>query len=109
MHRDIKLANILIDSEGHVYIDSFGVSTHIKKGCNNMDLIGSPCWMAPEVVNQSKNYDRKVDVWSLGILAIELATGSAPNCEQSAMEVLLKVLNSKPPTLPAEYFSIEFE
>lgn len=98
-----------MDEQGDIYISDFGVSAHVKLGSKKHTFVGSPCWMAPEVAEQSDGYDFKADIWSLGITAIELAMGEAPNSSQTAMKVLLVILNSPPPTLPEGQFSPEFE
>ena len=64
---------MLVSLDGNVYLSDFGVSAHIKNGQKRQTFVGSPCWMAPEVMDQSeKGYDSKADIWSLGITAIEL-------------------------------------
>ena len=98
-----------MDELGDIYISDFGVSAHVKLGQKKNTFVGSPCWMAPEVAEQQDGYDFKADIWSLGITAIELALGEAPNSSQTAMKVLLVILNSPPPTLPSGVFSPEFE
>lgn len=98
-----------MDADGEVYLSDFGVSAHVKSGHKRQTFVGSPCWMAPEVMEQSEGYDFKADIWSLGITAIELAQGDAPNSEMPAMRVLLVILNSAPPTLSKhENWSPEF-
>jgi serine/threonine-protein kinase OSR1/STK39 len=90
---------MLVDLNGGIFLSDFGVSAHVKAGQKRQTFVGSPCWMAPEVMEQSEGYDFKADIWSLGISAIELAQGDAPNSELPAMRVLLVILNSDPPTL----------
>ena len=76
IHRDIKSGNILLTMEGDVMLADFGVATHAKK-TGATSFVGSLCWMAPEIGLQ-KNYDSKVDIWSLGITVIEMAEGKPP-------------------------------
>lgn len=99
VHRDIKCSNMLVHGDGQVMLSDFGVSDTIKQGKKKYKFVGSPCWMAPEVVDQSVGYDQGVDMWSLGVTAIELSEGNPPFYDQPSMKVLLQILNQEPPSL----------
>jgi len=104
IHRDIKAGNILIGADGSVKISDFGVATQLKGRKKRNTFIGSPCWMAPEVLEETNGYDSKADIWSLGITALELAEGRPPNADLCTMKLLLKTLNEEPPKLCDESY-----
>lgn len=103
IHRDIKAANILISSDGAVKISDFELSAKLKEGKKKAAFVGSPCWMAPEMLCQDKSgYDQKVDIWSLGITALELAYGKPPGHDMTTMQLIIQTLNGQPPKLKDE-------
>jgi len=98
IHLDVKAANIMLTQEGTVKLGDFGVSAQLRMECSSMratDLVGSPLYMAPEVIKLEK-YNVKADIWSLGITLIELAEGRPPNTDITNIHELLK-LPLRPP------------
>ncbi|KAI9314293.1 kinase-like domain-containing protein [Dichotomocladium elegans] len=129
IHRDVKAANILLDQLGIVKLADFGASNyyhqherqqqskflealavdHGSRSCKS--FIGTPCWMAPEVI-QNLPYNEKVDLWALGITAIELASGIPPYCDDTPSNIFARVIRDPPPTLidddSTAFFSAQF-
>jgi serine/threonine protein kinase len=106
IHRDLKAGNILLMDNGTVKLADFGVSALNKKTRQKHDsFIGTPYWMAPEVVlcetSKEVPYDCKADIWSAGITLIELGDTEPPHHEMHPMRVLFKIPKADPPTLTA--------
>jgi serine/threonine-protein kinase OSR1/STK39 len=97
-HRDIKSGNILLSTDGSVRLGDFGVAAFLKPDAKKNSLVGSFCWMAPEVIARD-DYDGKVDIWSLGITAIEMAQGKPPCYGQPEFEIMRRIKFEEPPML----------
>lgn len=103
VHRDIKAANVLVSKSGAIKLGDFGASRTMDTLTKKMDtFVGSPYWMAPEVMLQG-SYGPSVDVWSLGITIIELATGKPPHTNVSPLNVLQLIIREPPPVLAGNF------
>ena len=102
IHRDIKCANILLNTDGEVKLADFGVAAQLSDSVTRREsIVGTPCWMAPEIIENTADY--KCDIWSIGISAIEMALGNPPYVNLSPYDAFMSIHNNSPPTLPSEF------
>ncbi|KAH3743237.1 Cytokinesis protein sepH [Pelomyxa schiedti] len=95
IHRDIKAANVLLSNQGKVLLSDFGVAA-LEDGGKHYTVVGSPFWMAPEVITES-GHNTLSDIWSLGCTIVELLTGEPPYFKFNAMSAMFKIVQSPMP------------
>jgi len=109
IHRDIKSDNVLLGGNGEVKLADFGYAAQLPKGGARTTVVGTPYWMSPELIH-GNNYDTKVDIWSLGIMCMEMAEGEPPYIDLTPLRALFMITTKGIPGLKEpQQWSPEFK
>lgn len=110
IHRDIKSDNILVDQQGNIKLADFGYSAQLTQQRDaRSSKVGTLCWMAPELIAGERRYDTKVDIWSVGVFAMELADGNPPYIEEQMAKVVRLILKNETPPFTSTRWSADFQ
>ncbi|CAN6674746.1 serine/threonine-protein kinase Kic1p [Trichomonascus vanleenenianus] len=106
IHRDMKAANILITTSGQVRLCDFGVAAQTTAmKLKRSTIVGTPYWMAPEVITEGALYNTKADIWSFGVTVYEIVTGNPPYSDQEAFRAIMLIPRQKPARLEGSQYS----
>ncbi|EAX90017.1 protein kinase, putative [Trichomonas vaginalis G3] len=109
IHRDIRSGNILFNAHGQAKLSDFGLATSLiqngQKRSAAVSMYGDACYMAPEMLTNNTGYTEKTDIWGLGLVLIELATGKMPYAGMKFMESMASIITKEPPTLSKDKHS----
>ena len=109
IHRDIKSDNILINTKGEVKLADFGYSVQLtQQKAGRVSKVGTVCWMAPELIKGERRYNTKIDIWSYGIFAMEMANGDPPYINEQQGRVIFNIVKHTPPPLKDKW-SAQFQ
>lgn len=104
VHRDIKSDNILTSKNGDVKLADFGYSAQLtQERSARSSKVGTLCWMAPELIKGERRYDTKIDIWSFGIFAFELAEGDPPYIREPQSRVMINIITCEPPQIGSRW------
>lgn len=104
VHRDIKSDNILTNKAGDVKLADFGYSAQLtQERSARSSKVGTLCWMAPELIKGERRYDTKIDIWSYGIFAFELAEGDPPYIREPQSRIMINIITRDPPQISSRW------
>ena len=108
IHRDIKSDNLLMNAAGDIKLADFGYAVQLtEEQSARQSKVGTVCWMAPELIRGERKYTSKIDIWSLGIFAMEMANGDPPYINEPQQKVIFNIVKKTPPSIN-ERWSKEF-
>lgn len=105
LHGSAPAANILLTQNGRILLCDFGVAAHLNTSSKRSTFIGTPYWMAPEVIKEGKMYDTKADLWSLGVTVYEIANGNPPYAKLEPLRAIAMIPHSEPAKLEGNQWS----